>query len=72
MRSVYVIGKPLTKLSMLTIWFEPISALSHSEILINTMKEQQIKIVVTDSENRIWHEYLLLLYGLFSQISGER
>lgn len=72
MPSVSVIGKPLTKLSMLTIWFEPISALSHSEILINTMKEQQIKIVVTDSENRIWHEYLLLLYGWFSQISGER
>lgn len=72
MRSVYVIGKILTKLSMLTIWFEPISALSHTEILINTMKEQEIKIVVTDSENRIWHEYLLLLYGSFSQISGER
>lgn len=50
MRYVYVIGKPLTKQSMLKIWLEPISPLSYSEILINTMKKGQIKTVVTVSQ----------------------
>lgn len=73
MRYFYVIGKPLTKQSMLTIWLEPMSLLSYSEILINTMKEAQIKTMVTvrvRKQNMIRVPFVVIWF-VFADLRGK-
>lgn len=73
MRYFYVIGKPLTKQSMLTIWLEPMSPLSYSEILINTMKEAQIKTMVTvrvRKQNMIRVPFVVIWF-VFADLRGK-